>query len=407
MNTVEHHRWLRWQLLGLGVLAGGQVVSGVWAWQVGAGLAGLAGWVLAAASLLGLVWLGLRLGREVLGPIRSLLESLTGNARSVGNVSQQVASIAAHLSELSQQLASASEQQAASIEETSTAVEQTHEMVRTTAGNATAAREMASRNSASAGEAHKLADTARQSSQAGQDAMNRVSQVIGTIKASSAEMASIIQSIDAIAFQTSLLALNAAVEAARAGDAGKGFAVVAEEVRNLAMKSAQAASDTTALIEQSQKQVDQGVAESQKMAGVLDRIGQEIEQVASHINDVAADSQAQTGKIEEISEATEDQARNTEQINTAVVRIDKVTQANAASAEEMAASAEELASQAEELKGLVASLETIARQDDPASPAADGYAIEAEGVSPPASARASGPSPKRKRNWKHAKVPSC
>src|SRR5204863_8178687 len=123
---------------------------------------------------------------------------------------------------------------------------------------------MARQNAANCKEARSIADTARKAAEHGFNQMERLSQSIEKIKTSADATAKIVKTIDEIAFQTNLLALNAAVEAARAGDAGKGFAVVAEEVRNLAMRSAEAAKNTANLIEESVKNVEGGVALNQE-----------------------------------------------------------------------------------------------------------------------------------------------
>ena len=128
---------------------------------------------------------------------------------------------------------------------------------------------MTKQNSENSRQANSMAVETRGAVQKSQEAMIRMSDAITKIKGSSDQTAKIIKTIDEIAFQTNLLALNAAVEAARAGDAGKGFAVVAEEVRNLAQRSAEAAKSTSALIEESQKNAERGVAVSSEAAGIL------------------------------------------------------------------------------------------------------------------------------------------
>jgi len=169
-----------------------------------------------------------------------------------------------------------------------------------------------------------------------------MSSAINDIQKSATETAKIIKVIDEIAFQTNLLALNAAVEAARAGEAGKGFAVVAEEVRNLAMRSAEAAKNTAAMIEESVNNSKNGVA-------IAVEVGKNLEEITTAATKVNA-------LVGEIAAASKEQAQGIEQVNTAVAQMDKVTQANAAAAEESAAAAEELSSQAMQLDDMVKQL---------------------------------------------------
>jgi methyl-accepting chemotaxis protein len=175
--------------------------------------------------------------------------------------------------------------------------------------------------------------------------MVRMGGAIQKIKQSSDETAKIIKTIDEIAMQTNLLALNAAVEAARAGEAGRGFAVVAEEVRNLAQRSAEAAKNTAYLIEGSQKNADDGVNASTEVAKIIEQIIVSVQKV--------------TQLIAEVSAASQEQSQGIEQVNTAVAQMDKVTQSNAANAEESASASEELSSQAQNLNAMVADLVNI------------------------------------------------
>ena len=172
--------------------------------------------------------------------------------------------------------------------------------------------------------------------------MQAMSAAMQAIKASSDDIGKIIKTIDEIAFQTNILALNAAVEAARAGEAGMGFAVVADEVRNLAQRSAQAAKETAAKIEGAIGSTAQGVEISAKVAAALNDIVAKVRQVDELVAEVASASHEQTQGIT--------------QINTAVGQMDKVTQSNAASAEESAAAAEQLSAQAETMKHSVQEL---------------------------------------------------
>jgi len=165
------------------------------------------------------------------------------------------------------------------------------------------------------------------------------------IKESSANIAKIVKTIDEIAFQTNILALNAAVEAARAGEAGAGFAVVAEEVRSLAQRSASAAKETAALIDESVVRSGRGVDISGQVA-----------QSFAHILDKARQVDTLVG---EIATASNEQHQGIGQVTTAVSQMDKVTQSNASGAEESAAASEELSAQAQVLHDTVRQLERL------------------------------------------------
>ncbi|MFT3786706.1 MAG: methyl-accepting chemotaxis protein [Tepidisphaeraceae bacterium] len=201
------------------------------------------------------------------------------------------------------------------------------------------------RNADTARQAATLAEEARKASTEGNEAMGKMSGAIKQIESSAGETAKIIKTIDEIAFQTNLLALNAAVEAARAGEAGKGFAVVAEEVRNLAMRSAEAARNTSEMIQASVESSRNGAAIAAEVGEVLQRINGSAAKVSSLVG--------------EISTATEEQSRSVEQVSNAIGQMDQVTQQNAATAEESAAASEELAAQAAELQTAVRSLSQL------------------------------------------------
>ncbi|HKI98648.1 MAG TPA: methyl-accepting chemotaxis protein [bacterium] len=295
-----------------------------------AGMGRLASWVnwmsLAIASVMALVLslMGFFVSRSVTRPISRAVTQLSDVASVTASASGEVA-------QSSQTLASGASQQAASLEETSSSLEEISGMTRQNAEHTEKAN-------------HSAADARKLAAQGG-EAMQRMHQAIGAIKASSDQTARIIKTIDEIAFQTNLLALNAAVEAARAGDAGKGFAVVAEEVRNLAQRSASAAKDTNVIIEESQAKADVGVNTAEEVAAVLQKIADSVQQVEDLVSEVA--------------NASREQADAVEQVNGAVSQMDQLTQGNAASAEQTAAASEELSSQSQLLMKIVEDLQAL------------------------------------------------
>jgi methyl-accepting chemotaxis protein len=252
--------------------------------------------------------------RSVIRPLQEMAEVLTAGAGQTTGVAGQV-------SAASQSLAEGASEQAASIEETSSSLEEMASMTKRNADNVQYAND--------------LAKQARLAADKGAVDMRQMSAAMEAIKVSSDDIAKIIKTIDEIAFQTNILALNAAVEAARAGEAGMGFAVVADEVRNLAQRSAQAAKETAAKIESAIVKTSQGVQLSQKVSVTLN----EIVTKARQVDELAA----------EVAGASREQSQGITQINTALGQMDRVTQSNAASAEESAAAAEELNAQSEVL----------------------------------------------------------
>ena len=271
--------------------------------------------------LLALAFIVAAISRSIVRPLRKM-------ATTLGNGNEQMSTSALQVTSSSQSVAAGASEQAASLEETSSSLEEMSSMTK--------------KNADSAHQANLLSAESKAVADKGNAAMIKMSTAIADIQKSAVETAKIIKTIDEIAFQTNLLALNAAVEAARAGEAGKGFAVVAEEVRNLAMRSAEAAKTTASLIEGSVQNARNGVT-------IADEVGKaliEIQQSTGKVN----------GLIAEIASASAEQSQGIGQVNQAVQQMDKVTQSNAAAAEESAAAAEELSSQCEQMGTVVRDL---------------------------------------------------
>lgn len=268
---------------------------------------------------------GVVLGIFTVMRINKIMKRVAG---ALGDGADQVRNAAGQVSDSSQAIAQGANKQAASLEDTSTALAEMSTMT--------------TRNAETAVHASQLSEEAQKAANKGNSEMERMSGAIEGISKSAHETAKIIKVIDEIAFQTNLLALNAAVEAARAGEAGKGFAVVAEEVRNLAMRSAEAAKNTAQLIEGAVSSAKNGVS----IAGEVAKTLAEITNVSTKVNAL----------IQEISVASKEQASGIGQVNSSISEMDQVTQTNASSSEQGAAAAEELASQAETLNSSVVEL---------------------------------------------------
>jgi methyl-accepting chemotaxis protein len=256
----------------------------------------------------------LRALADMQGSLKSLVTQVRSSTDSISTASSEIADGNLDLSARTEQAASSLQQTAASIEEMNGTVQNS-------AGNARTA--------------NQLAGSAAAVAVKGGEVVARVVSTMQDINGSSRKIADIIGVIDGIAFQTNILALNAAVEAARAGEQGRGFAVVAAEVRSLAQRSAGAAKEIKALIEESVGKVDSGT----RLVADAGQTMNEIVQSVKRVSDI----------ISEISHAAGEQSEGIGQVNTAVAQLDQVTQQNAALVEESAAAAESLKSQAQQL----------------------------------------------------------
>ncbi len=262
--------------------------------------------------------------RQINRVLRRVVSSLAVGGNEVAGAAQQV-------SASSESMARGASTQAASLEETSASMSEIGAM--------------SNRNSEGANRASQLMNAAEKKFTEASGALQGAVAAMTEINSHSDRISRIIKVIDDIAFQTNILALNAAVEAARAGEAGMGFAVVAEEVRNLAQRSAQAASDTAKLIEESILKSGEGKTRVDQVAAAIQAVKQPLSEVKDLVTEVALGSMEQT--------------RGTEQVSQAVVQLEGVTQTSAANAEECAAAAEELKAQSENLQNIVTELTVL------------------------------------------------
>ncbi len=266
-----------------------------------------------------------------IGVVMRINKRLLQTTDELENGSQQLAAASGQVSSASQRLADGASEQAASLEETSSSLEEISTVTRLNADSAQQAKESS--------------HLAREAAESGLADMENMISAMSEIQKSGDKIAKIIRTIDEIAFQTNILALNAAVEAARAGEAGLGFAVVADEVRSLARRSAEAAKETTEIIEESI---------------VKSRAGSEIsKQVAEGLTSIVAKARHVDDLVGQISLASQEQSQGVGLINTSISQLDNVTQGNAAAAEESASAAEQLRSQASLLHDMVAQLRSM------------------------------------------------
>ena len=308
--------------------------------------------------------------------VNSLLDSTSSLVKRVKTASGEVQQGAEEISKGNTNLSQRTEEQASSLEETASSMEEMTSTVKQTADNAA--------------QANLLAVAARQQAEKGGAVVSSAVSAMSGINDASKKIADIIGVIDEIAFQTNLLALNAAVEAARAGEQGRGFAVVATEVRNLAGRSATAAKEIKALIQDSVAKVEEG-------SKLVDESGSTLEEIVVAVKKV-------TDIVAEIAAASREQSSGIEQVNKAVMQMDTTTQQNAALVEEAAAASQAIVDQTQALAGMIAHYnvgggsgrEPVARKESPAAaPSVDRRSADRP-WSKPAKKAASAPAPAKK-----------
>ncbi len=279
----------------------------------------------------------IRSDKDLLG--KKLQEIIDTNNEVLGNIvsaSQQVAVGSKQISDSSVALSQGAAEQASAVEELTASLEEISSQTEINAENAN--------------QANQLAENAKLHAEQGNGQMQEMLNAMEEINESSANISKIIKVIDEIAFQTNILALNAAVEAARAGQHGKGFAVVAEEVRNLAARSANAARETTDMIEGSIHKSEGGTRIAHETAKALNEIVDDVEKVANLVAD--------------ISVASNEQAIGIGQVNEGIMQVSEVVQTNSATSEESAAASEELSGQAVLLQDMVSKFRLRTNRQD-------------------------------------------
>jgi len=290
-------------------------------------VAGLIGWKTVQATKAALASINDAI-QDGIDQTNSVLSTISDSIQEGAN---QTASSSAQLSSASRLLATGCSEQGASVTETSAALEEISAMIRSTADNARKAKDFATQ--------------ARAAAQSGMETMAEMTVAMQSIETSSLDVSKIVRNIDEIAFQTNILALNAAVEAARAGEAGAGFAVVADEVRSLAQRSAAAARETATKIEAA-------IASTQRGSRSCGAVGESLEQIVGKVAEADV-------LVAEIAAAAKEQAQGIAHVGVAMTQMDKVTQGNAASAEQTSSAADELSGQARMLQDAVEHLHSL------------------------------------------------
>ena len=262
---------------------------------------------------------------KIKNAVNHTMKAISGVLTNINLAAEQVSIGSNQVSNSSQALSQGATEQASSIEQLSASIADIAIQTK--------------QNSERAVQANDLAMRAKNDADVGNDQMKLMLNSMEDINEASANISKVIKVIEDIAFQTNILALNAAVEAARAGQYGKGFAVVADEVRNLAAKSANAAKETTTMIEGSIKKTEIGTKIAGETADALGKIVVGVEQAANLVAEIATSSN--------------EQATGISQVNQGIEQVSQVVQVNSATAEESAAASEELSSQADLLKEMI------------------------------------------------------
>ena len=287
------------------------------------------------------------LAKDYLGDFSSLKDS-------INYITQQFNTILSEINSASELVEHEADQVASSSQSLSQGASQQADTVKEIAEEIVSISKQTQDNSDSANKANGLSGIAKKDAQLGKDQMHTMLSAMDEIKLSSQNISKIIKVIDEIAFQTNILALNAAVEAAHAKEHGRGFSVVAQEVRNLAQKSADAAKETTQLIDNSIQKVNEGYAIAKDTSNSLDKIAEGVTNVSELLANIAKDSNNQTLAIHEI--------------NKGIHQISTVTQVNTSTAQNSASTSQEMAAQSQVLKGLIQEFKLIDNKDDEDEP---------------------------------------